>query len=65
MSEAVYGFVALVILILGVWKAIEVIVKIARYTLRVVRREKISDEDEALKKKIEEKLKFLKKKKRS
>jgi len=65
VSEAVYGFVALVILILGVWKAIEVIVKIARYTLRVVRREKISDEDEALKKKIEEKLKFLKKKKRS
>jgi uncharacterized membrane protein len=65
VSEAVYGFVALVILILGVWKAIEVIVKIARYTLRVARREKISDEDEALRKKIEEKLKFLKKKKRS
>jgi hypothetical protein len=65
VSEAVYGFVALVVLILGVWKAIELLIKIVRYTIRVVRREKISEEDEALRKKIEEKLKFLKKKKRS
>lgn len=65
MSEAAYGFAALVILALGVWKAVELFIKIARYTIRTIRREKISEEDEALRKKIEDKLKAFKKKKRS
>ena len=62
---AIAGLAILVVLLLGIWKAVELIIKIARRSFGYVRRERIADEDEALRKKIEAKLKSLKRKRRS